>query len=88
MVIDRAFIFYIYIPLAKTLSSAPKSRSSVKVRYQGLSFQKLAIVGALVFHKHSFLDTDLKGFFPRQGSGVTCSPSISRTSWPISLKLH
>ena len=42
MVSDRAFIFHIFIPWGKALSSVPKSRSSVKVKvkYQGHSFLK------------------------------------------------
>ena len=41
MVSDRAFIFHIYIPNGKTLSSVAQSRSSVKVKvkYQGHSFR-------------------------------------------------
>ena len=35
MVSVRAFIFHIHIPWGKTLSLAPKSRSSVKIKYQG-----------------------------------------------------
>ena len=55
MVSDRVFIFHIYIPWGKTLSIAPKSRSSVKVKYQGHSFRKkkqikkkTAVAGAFV----------------------------------------
>ena len=40
MVSDRAFIIDIYILWDKALSLVPKSRSSVKVKYQGHSFQK------------------------------------------------
>ena len=40
MVSDRAFIFHIYIPWGKIPSIAPKSRSSVKVKYQGHSSRK------------------------------------------------
>ena len=40
MVSDRAFIFHICIPWGKTLSLVPKSRSSVKVKYQCHSFRK------------------------------------------------
>ena len=53
MVSDRAFIFHKCIPWGKTLSLVAKSRSSVKVKYQGNSFEKMAIVGTLVFHKHN-----------------------------------
>ena len=70
MVSDRAFKFNIYIPLSKTLSLVPKSRSSVKVKvkYQGHSFRKkkkkqkqkqkkkkMTVAGAFVFHKHILL---------------------------------
>ena len=48
MVSDRAFIFYIYIPWGKTLSFLPKSRSNIKV----IVFEKMAIAGAFMFHKH------------------------------------
>ena len=51
MVSDKAFIFHIVIPWGKTLSLVPKLRSYVKVKYQG--FRKMAVAGALVFHKHS-----------------------------------
>ena len=34
MVCDRTFIFHVCIPGGKTLFFAPRSRSSVKVRYQ------------------------------------------------------
>ena len=49
MVSDRAFIFHIlYIFLGgETLSLIPKSRSSVKVKYQGHSFQKMAVAGGI-----------------------------------------
>ena len=59
MVSDRAFIFYMYIPYGKTLSLVPKSTSSVKVKYQGHSFQKqkMAVAGAFVFHKPMLLYT-------------------------------
>ena len=40
MVGDGAFIFHIHIPCGKALSLVPKSTSSVKVKYQGHSFQK------------------------------------------------
>ena len=55
MVSDGAFIFHIYISLGETLSLVPKSRSSVKVKvkHQGHNFRKkMAVAGALVFHKH------------------------------------
>ena len=56
MVSDRAFICHICIPWGKTFSFVPKPRLSVKVKvkYQGHSFRKkMAVAGALVFHKHS-----------------------------------
>ena len=43
MVSDITFIFHMCIPWGKTLSLVPKSRSSVKVKYQGHSFQKMAL---------------------------------------------
>ena len=53
MVTDRAFVFHIYIPWGKTLSNVPKSRSSVKVTYQGHSFRKkIAVAGPFVFDKY------------------------------------
>ena len=52
MISDRAFILHIYIPWGKTFSLVPKSRSSVKVKYKGHSFEKMAIAGAFVFHKY------------------------------------
>ena len=52
MVSDRVFVFHIYIPWGKTLSLAPKSRSSIKVTV----FKKVAVGGALVLHKHSLLE--------------------------------
>ena len=52
MVSDRAFIFHMYIPWGKALSlvqiQGHLSRSNIKVTV----FEKIAIVGALVFHKH------------------------------------
>ena len=49
---DSTYIFQMCIPCGKTLSLIPRSRSSVKVKYQGHIFQKKAVTGALVFHKH------------------------------------
>ena len=42
------------IPCDKIFQLVPSSRSSVKVKveYLGHNFQKMAIAGALVFHKH------------------------------------
>ena len=45
------------IPCDKTFLLVPSSRSSVKVKYQGHSFQqkkkkKMAVAGAWVFRKH------------------------------------
>ena len=40
MASDKAFIFLIYIPWVKTLYLVPKSRSSVKVKYEGHSLRK------------------------------------------------
>ena len=54
MVSDKAFIFLIYIPWGKTLSFVPKSRSSVKVKVT--VFEKMAVAGAFVYHKHILLD--------------------------------
>ena len=42
IVCDRAFKFYICIPWCKNLSLVTKSRSFVKVRYQGHNFEKMA----------------------------------------------
>ena len=57
MVIDSAFVCYIYIPWGNTLSLIPKSRSSVKVKNKGHGFlKKMAVLGAFVFHKHSLLE--------------------------------
>ena len=54
MVSNRAFIFDICLPLCKPLSLVPKSRSSVKVKYQGHSFlQKMAVAAAFIYHKHN-----------------------------------
>ena len=47
MVSDRAFIFHICIPWGKALSLVPKSRSSVKVKYQGHSFQNNGRCGGI-----------------------------------------
>ena len=54
MVSDRAFIFHIYIPWGKTLSLVSqghlsRSRSNIKVTVT----KKIAVAGALAFHKHS-----------------------------------
>ena len=49
MVGDRASIFHIFIPWGKTLSLVSKSRSNIKVTV----FERVAVAGALVFHKHS-----------------------------------
>ena len=60
MVRDRAFIFHIDVPLGKTLSLVLKSRSSVKVRYQGHSFRKkMAVAGALDFHRAWVKDVNI-----------------------------
>ena len=41
MVSDSAFIFQMWIPCGRTFSCVPRSRSSVKVKYQGhISFSK------------------------------------------------
>ena len=40
MVSDTAFLFHLFVPWGKTLSLVPKSRSSVKVKYQGHSFRE------------------------------------------------
>ena len=40
VVSDGAFIFHTYIPWVEPFSLVPKSSSSVKVKYQGHSFQK------------------------------------------------
>ena len=53
MVNDRAFIFHVYIPWGKALSLVLKSRSSVKVKYQGHSFRKNGCSGAFVFKNTS-----------------------------------
>ena len=39
--------------MGKTLSFVPKLRSFVRVKYQGQFLKKMAVKGALVFHKHS-----------------------------------
>ena len=39
----------------------PRSRSSAKVKYKGYISQKMAVMGALVFHKH-ILFTDVSNF--------------------------
>ena len=57
MVLDRAFIFQISIPLGKTFSGVRRARSSVKVNvnYQGDACFLMAITCGLVIHKHSLL---------------------------------
>ena len=50
MVRDRTFIC---ITFSYTFSLVPWSRSSLKVKYRGHNFQKMAITGAVVFHKYS-----------------------------------
>ena len=54
MVRVRVIVFHMSIPCDKTFLLVPSSRSSVKVKvkYQDHNFQKMAIVGAFVFHKH------------------------------------
>ena len=49
----RAFIFHMSIPCDKPFLFVLSSRSfvKVKVKYQGHSHRKMAIAGALVFHK-------------------------------------
>ena len=49
MISDRAFIYHICIPLSKTLSLVPKSRSSVKVKFnfQSHSFRKIGFCGGI-----------------------------------------
>ena len=48
-----SYFTYLFLGV-KTLSLVPKSRSSVKVKYQDHSFwKKWLLRGALVFHKHS-----------------------------------
>ena len=53
MVIDTVFIFHIYIPWGKTLSLVPKSRSSVKVKYQCLIFLKNGRCGGICVSQHT-----------------------------------
>ena len=56
---DRAFIFHIYIhiyiPLGKTLFLVPKSRSSVKVKYQGHSFRNNGRCGGISVSQTQFV---------------------------------
>ena len=47
MVSDRGLIFHMYIPWGITLSLVPKSKSSVKVKYQGHSFRKNGRFGGI-----------------------------------------
>ena len=47
MVSGRVFIFHIYIPWFDSLSLVPKSRLSVKVKYQGHSFKKYGRCGGI-----------------------------------------
>ena len=51
----KALIFHMIIPCDKTFLLVPSSRSSVKVKYQGHNFKKMAAAGAFVFHKHILL---------------------------------
>ena len=41
------------IPFVKTFSSVSRSSVKFKVKYLGHIFQEMAIISALVFHKHS-----------------------------------
>ena len=61
MVSDRAFIFHIHVYYfsGKSLSLVPRSRSNVKVTV----FEKMAVAGALVFHKYSLLPSDIQVHF-------------------------
>ena len=49
MASDTPVIFHMHIPLGKTLSLVPKSRSSVKINfeYQGHSFRKNGHCGGI-----------------------------------------
>ena len=60
MVSDRAFMFHMCILCGKTFSSVPRSRSSVKVKYEGQHFSKMAVAWVFVFHKNIFLIEELR----------------------------
>ena len=75
MVSDTTFVFYIYIPWGKTLSLVPKSKSNIKVTV----FEKKAIVGVLVFHKHCLSNVR---FCQSPGGGIK-SHSVTALVKPI-----
>ena len=49
---DTRLIFGMKAHLIKTHLVVPKSMSSIKVKYQGHDFKKMAVSGAFLFHKH------------------------------------
>ena len=57
MVSDRTCIFHMCILWGKTFPLAPRLKSSVrgKVKNHGCTFQKFAVAGAFMFHKHRLL---------------------------------
>ena len=56
MVRVKAFIFHMSIPCDKTFLLVSSSSSlKVSVEYKGHNFQKIAVAGALVFHKYILL---------------------------------
>ena len=69
MASDGALIFHIYISCSKTFSSVPRARSSVKVKYQGHVYKKMAVVGAFVFKKKSVF---LKFLFVAESYILVC----------------
>ena len=53
MISDRALYISHEYNCDKTLLFVPSPRSSIKFKYQGHSFRKMAVAGTLVFYKHS-----------------------------------
>ena len=47
------FTFHMCIAYSKNFTLVPRSRSSVEIKYQGHTFQKIAVTGTIASNKYS-----------------------------------